>query len=248
VLIFNTGDLVAEGSEESDWQRYFDITAPLGAVAPVVPALGNHDRARAGQGAAKTWHLFAMAPADRPGWASFDLSGVHFVILDGEQAQRTAQHDWLVADLARAKARHPRAIFAFLHEGPWAHGVHGGSAIVEKAFASALAAAGTDILFVGHDHLYERGVGETPKGPLPYVVAGGGGAPLYPPSCRVGGGDAVAPAAPLPPCPSSVAIIEKTYHYIILEVSDRGISLCPRHPDGAPVEACVSYPPHRGRR
>jgi hypothetical protein len=246
VVIFNTGDLVGEGNEESNWQRYFDITGPLGAVAPVVPALGNHDRARAGLGAAKTWGLFAMSPAGRPGWTSLDLSGVHFIILDAEQWHSAAQHDWLVGDLSRARAAHPRAIFAFLHEGPWAHGIHGGSAAVEAAFTPLLAAAGTDVLFVGHDHLYERGVGETAKGTLPYVVAGGGGAPLYDPSCRVGEGPAG--AAPLPRCPASVAIVEKTYNYLIIEVGDHGVSLCARRPDGTPIEACVDYPLRHQRR
>jgi hypothetical protein len=49
-LVINTGDLTDEGSQESNWQRYFDVTAPLGAIAPVIPALGNHDTARRGEG------------------------------------------------------------------------------------------------------------------------------------------------------------------------------------------------------
>ena len=45
-LIVNTGDLTDVGSEESNWQKYFEITAPMGVIAPVVPALGNHDADR----------------------------------------------------------------------------------------------------------------------------------------------------------------------------------------------------------
>src|SRR5262249_26194300 len=47
-LVFNTGDLTDNGGQESNWQRYFEITAPMGAIAPVIPVLGNHDAASAG--------------------------------------------------------------------------------------------------------------------------------------------------------------------------------------------------------
>src|SRR5262249_1088422 len=159
------GDLVGEGSEESNWQRYFEITAPLGALAPVVPALGNHDIARAGFGAAKTWALFGLpsaAPAGRrPGWTSLDLGGGARVVPDARQATNAEQRRWLAADLARARRAHVRAIFAFCHEGPWSHGLHGGTRDMERALAPVLAAAGVDLLFAGHDHIYERGVGST---------------------------------------------------------------------------------------
>ena len=81
-LVINTGDLTDVGSEESNWQRYFDITAPLGAIAPVIPVLGNHDAARGGAGALKTWELFGMPTPAPPFYTSFDLGGVHFVVLD----------------------------------------------------------------------------------------------------------------------------------------------------------------------
>jgi hypothetical protein len=283
-LVLNTGDLVAIGSEESDWQRYFSIAAPLGAIAPVVPALGNHDTARGGTGAAKSWSLFGMKAAAGaaavPGYTSFDWGGAHFVILDSNQPTE-AQRRWVERDLAAARRRGTRAIFAFCHAGPWAHGVHGDSEVMARVLAPALAAGRVDVLFSGHDHLYERGVGTTPRGPLPYVVTGGGGAPLYNPSCRVapaaeplavagtspprtvaaartlaetatasptGKAAAAAPAAlpaataSLPACPPSVAALEKTHHYIIVEVEGRTIRLCTRLPGGDPVEPCVTFP------
>jgi hypothetical protein len=35
------------------------------------------------------------------------------------------------------------------------------------------------------------------------------------------------------------------YHDLMVEVSERGITLCPRHADGTPVETCVELPAHR---
>ena len=126
-LIVNTGDLTDLGSEESNWQKYFEITAPMGAISPVVPALGNHDGERRGTGAALTWSLFGVPAKGPPGWTSLDLGGVHFVILSTNEMRNPAQVAWLRDDLAAARRHHARAIFAFCHEGPWSHGVHGGA-------------------------------------------------------------------------------------------------------------------------
>ncbi len=247
-LVINTGDLTDVGSEESNWQKYFEITAPLGAIAPVVPALGNHDADRRGAGSPIAWSLFGVPAKGPPGWTSFDLGGVHFVILSTNEMRNPAQRDWLRRDLAWARRREhpPRAIFAFCHEGPWSHALHGGESIMVHDYAPILEAAHVDVLFSGHDHIYERGVGTTPEGKLTYVVSGGGGAPLYSPHCQAASGPPpVGVPAPLPPCPASVQVLTNTYHYIMVEVSPGGIRLCPRHPDGSPVEACVTLPPRR---
>jgi len=247
-LIVNTGDLTDVGSEESNWQKYFEITAPLGAIAPVVPALGNHDADRRGAGARLTWDLFGVPAKGPPGWTSLDLGGVHFVILSTNEMQNPAQLAWLRDDLARARRHHARAIFAFCHEGPWAHGFHGGASQMARDYAPLLAAAHVDVLFSGHDHIYERGIGTTPAGRLTYVVTGGGGAPLYNPRCQSPSGPPpVGVPGPLPACPPSVLVLTNTYHYIMVEVSESGVvTLCPRHPDGSAVEACVQLPPHGG--
>jgi hypothetical protein len=247
-LIVNTGDLTDVGSEESNWQKYFEITAPLGAIAPVVPALGNHDADRGGAGARLTWDLFGVPAKGPPGWTSLDLGGVHFVILSTNEMRNPAQLDWLRDDLARARRHHVRAIFAFCHEGPWAHGFHGGASQMARAYAPLLAAAHVDVLFSGHDHIYERGIGTTRAGRLTYVVTGGGGAPLYNPRCQSPSGPPpVGVPGPLPACPPSVLVLTNTYHYIMVEVSESGIvTLCPRHPDGSAVEACVQLPPQGG--
>ena len=244
-LVLNTGDLVAVGSEESAWQRYFEITAPLGAIAPVVPALGNHEAYI--KGAAKSWSLFGLSsasPAPGTGFTSLDWGGIHIVVLDTNNMD-SAQKEWLTKDLASAKKHRPRAIFAICHEGPWAHGAHGGSRMMEREVAPLLVAGGVDVLFAGHDHIYERGVGSVGgRAVLPYVIAGGGGAPLYNPSCEtptaVADKTVVKPASTLPTCPTSVGIIKKAYHYIVVEVDAGTIRLCPRAPDGSEIEPCVA--------
>ena len=244
-LVINTGDLTDVGSEEANWQRYFDITAPLGAIAPVIPALGNHDAARSGVGALKTWQLFAMPKPAPPFYTSIDLGGVHFVVLDTNDGG-SEQREWLKDDLARARRHDARAIFAFCHEPPWSHGLHGDSHRLKRDYAPLLAAGHVDALLCGHDHIYERGTGPTPKGELTYIVTGGGGAPLYNPRCQAASGPLPGDVpGPLPPCPPTVAVLTKTYHYVMITVAPDGIQLCPKRPDGSAVEPCVGLPPHR---
>lgn len=257
-LVLNTGDLVAAGGEESAWQRYFEITRSLGEVAPVVPALGNHEAYLAGS--ARSWALFGLPSAGTDGvsgYASFDWGALHFVVLDTNHLD-SRQTAWLVRDLAAARRKHPRAIFAVCHEGPWSSGPHGGSRAMERDLVPLLVAGGVSLLFAGHDHLYERGIGTVAGHPgvaLPYVVTGGGGAPLYNPTCQTAGPSGSLPppsssptlptslsVAPLPPCPSSVAIVRKAYHYLVVEVDDRAIHVCPRAPDGTLLEPCWSPP------
>jgi hypothetical protein len=257
-LVLNTGDLVAAGGDAAAWQRYFEITRALGATTPVVPALGNHESYLGG--AARSWALFGLksagsAPAS--GYASFDWGALHFVVLD-TNALDAEQLAWLTRDLAAAAHRRPRAIFAICHEGPWSSGPHGGSSAMERDVVPILAAGGVTLLFAGHDHLYERGAGLVRGGGaagaaprrFPYVVTGGGGAPLYNPTCEVvspgaagAAGSGVAPASGLPACPPSVEIVRKAYHYIVVDVdADGGVRVCPRAPDGTAIEPCWSPP------
>jgi hypothetical protein len=258
-LVLNTGDLVAAGGDATAWQRYFEITRVLGATTPIVPALGNHESYLGG--AAGSWALFGLksagsAPAS--GYASFEWGALHFVVLDTNLLD-AEQLTWLTRDLAAAARRHPRAIFAICHEGPWSSGPHGGSSTMERDVVPILAAGGVTLLFAGHDHLYERGAGPVRGGGgsaprrLPYVVTGGGGAPLYNPTCEVvstssagaagAAGAAAAPTSGLPPCPPSVAIVRKAYHYIVVDVDAHGgVRVCPRAPDGTAIEPCWSPP------
>jgi len=245
-LVVSPGDLTDVGSEESNWQRYFEITAPLGAIAPIIPVLGNHDTARGGAGAPITWSLFAMPTPAPPFFTSFDLGGVHFVVLDSNDAGNSAQREWLKEDLARAQRHRARGVFAFCHESPWSHGLHGNTHKMIRDYAPLLAAGHADVLFCGHDHTYERGVGSTPAGKLVYVDSGGGGAPLYNPRCQAAAGPPPGDVpGPLPPCPAMVAALTKTYHYILVTVADDAITLCPKRPDGSAVEPCIPLPPHR---
>lgn len=231
-LALVTGDLVDAGSDEGDWERFFEIARGLLRGLAIYPAPGNHEAARLGRGMARFLELFRwpLRPGEPDGaYYSFDAAGVHFVALDSNQYRSPAQKQWLERDLAAARKAGARAIFAFTHDGPWSSGMHGGNATCASQYVPILERYGTTMLFGGHDHHYERGK----VGNLPYLVSGGGGAGLRLARCGVPGKR---------PCAPTVTTFANEHHYVIVEVLPTLFRVCPRRPDGTPIEPCTDYP------
>jgi hypothetical protein len=65
--------------------------------------------------------------------------------------------------------------FVFFHIPPYSSGGHGSNLDVRQALGPLFEQYGVAIVFNGHDHDYERSVANG----VTYIVAGGGGAPLY---------------------------------------------------------------------
>ena len=226
-LAIVTGDLVDMGSDEADWDRYFELATPLLARVAVYPSPGNHEYARGGRGAERFRALFRPNDPDGAPWRSFDVAGVHFIALDSNSYRAPAQLEWLRRDLARNKAA--RAIVAYSHEGAYSSGLHGDNETAKAQYAPLLERAGAALYVSGHDHHYERGR----VGKLDYIVSGGGGAELRSQRCGVPGRR---------PCLPRVAQLVNEHHYIVVEVLPGFLRLCPKLVDGTPIEPCVSRP------
>jgi hypothetical protein len=65
---------------------------------------------------------------------------------------------------------------AFLHRSPYGSSRHGGDEKVRQDLEPIFARHKVDLVFSGHDHVYERTV---PIRGATYVVSGGGGRRLY---------------------------------------------------------------------
>jgi hypothetical protein len=210
-FVVNTGDMVGE-STGSEWQTFFNIEYPLLLGTPLFPVMGNHEH---DYGEDETFaRLFPLGSAAMFSGRvySFDYGSVHFAVLDsngdlGEQSR------WLDVDLTGADERGQRS-FVAMHWGPvcgcagFQHGSNDDAAVVLDV-ATRHRVAG---LFSGHNHLYERGVSRG----VPYVVTGGGGAPLM-----------------------STGVIESTQatfsqnHYVLVDVGPDAIRLTAKTADGA---------------
>ncbi len=180
-LILHTGDLVYPSGEERHYdRRFFAPYHRLIKEVPVFPVLGNHD-VRKGQAAAflENFHPPLDSPRSSKRFYSFDWGGTHFVALDSELyyddkgSGPEEQKDFLVRDLAATRKRWK---VVFLHRSPYGSSKHGGDLRVREDLEPLFAKLGVDLVFGGHDHVYERTV---PVRGVTYVVSGGGGRRLY---------------------------------------------------------------------
>jgi hypothetical protein len=174
----------------------------------------------------------APAPADAPGeglrgFYSLDVAGVHLVAIDSNQLHRREQLHWLTADLQAAEARRVRATLAWMHDGPYSMGYHGGNSTAARDLVPILERYHVSLLVSGHDHNYERGR----HGTLNYVVTGGGGAELRPLRCGIPGKRR---------CKNMPLAFFNEHHYVRLEVLPGALQLCPRRLDGSPLEECMT--------
>ena len=226
-LAISTGDLVDMGSDEAEWDRYFEVADPLLGSIPVYVAVGNHEYARGGQGIEHYRALFGPESPAAPLWGSFDVAGVHFVYLDSTRYGSPEQLAWLKRDLETLKGA--RAIFVYAHHGAYTSGLHGDNEVAKASYVPVLEHYGVTLFVGGHDHHYERGK----VGTLDYMVSGGGGAELRVQRCGVPGKK---------PCLPRVARFINEHHYVLVEVLPKLVRICPKRPDGTPLEACYTMP------
>jgi len=181
-LILHTGDVVyPNGGERPYDRRFFAPYVELIRGVPVFPVVGNHD-VRKDDGAAflDNFHPPLGNPGSTKRYYSFDWGDAHFVALDSELyyddkgGSTEQQKAFLERDLAATDRRWK---VAFLHRSPYGSSSHGGDERVRHDLAPIFAKHGVDLVFAGHDHVYERTV---PIGGVTYVVSGGGGRKLYP--------------------------------------------------------------------
>jgi 3',5'-cyclic AMP phosphodiesterase CpdA len=149
-------------------------------------------------------------------------------MLDANAYEHEGQRAWLEADLAAARAAGARALFAVTHDGPYARALHGGNRYAAEHYVPVLARYGVTLLFSGHDHYYQRGR----AGGIDYIVSGGGGAPLYRPRCGVRGKRR---------CKVDDGMLHAAveHHYVMVTVSGRQVTACPKRLDGSPIEPCA---------
>jgi hypothetical protein len=179
------GDLVYPSGQASNFDpRFF---TPFGSAlrsTPHYPVLGNHDVLTSnGQPYLDAFYL-PTASSGTERWYSFDFGACHFIGLDSEQTSSTAQSTWLRNDLAAARARNVAWIFVTLHHAAYASGTwHSPSQAVHQAWCPIFEEFEVDVVFQGHDHIYERTTVRRDFYPnkrgVVYFVVGTGGGNVY---------------------------------------------------------------------
>jgi hypothetical protein len=164
----HTGDLVANGSDMSQWDTFLDIEHDLMQASTLYPAMGNHEM--------NHQNYFDVLKPPGP-WYSFDRGDAHFVCLQvdgyGDYTPGRPQYEWLVSDLASTLKPWK---FVFFHIPPYGSVGYGSDLDVRQTLCPLFEQYGVALVFNGHNHGYERSVANG----VTYIVTAGGGAPLYP--------------------------------------------------------------------
>jgi 3',5'-cyclic AMP phosphodiesterase CpdA len=153
------GDIIYDlGQAELYDDRFFAPYAPLLRRMVVWPTIGNHDVGADPLGGPylDAFTLPTNNPASTELYYSFDYGDAHFVCLDTHvsgHAAGSAQLQWAAADLAASSAKWK---FVFFHVPPWTGGTHPDDPGVIAGIVPMVEAAGVDVVFSGHSHVYER--------------------------------------------------------------------------------------------
>ncbi len=208
-FVLHTGDLVADGRDSAQWEKFFTIEAPLLANTVFYPSLGNHER--------NDPHYYQFFEQRLP-YYSFDWGQVHIAIVDTDMRNFAAtdeardkewkeQTAWLDSDLLKSQ----KSVFRFVmfhHPVFTAVGSRQNEKSISADLVPILERGRVQAVFSGHDHNYQH----HEKNGIRYIVTGGGGAPLYEVD---------------KPIPDITKKVEKREHYLQVRVA----------PDRATVEA-----------
>ncbi len=174
-FIVSTGDLVANGDLEKDWdEQFFDNQyggiRELMANMPYMVSVGNHE----GQGS-----LFAKYfPFDffdsNSFYYSFDYANVHFTAIDQftDLDENSEQFKWLENDL---KSTTKQWKIVLIHKPGWTAGGHKNNKKVQKILQPLFEKYNVKLVLAGHNHYYARAM----VNGVCHITTGGGGAPLY---------------------------------------------------------------------
>ncbi len=198
-VIIHVGDLIYPAGAKRDYPlNFYEPNASILPTIPFMPCLGNHDVAT--DRGAPLLEEFVL-PANGPAGIEpernyyFDYGDARFVALDTNLKKHSGAitHEemkmvvapWLRTALTDCDAKWK---FVYFHHPYYTGSAHSadGAAFVKEAFAEVIESCGVDVVFAGHNHLYERTapiqrdeIVSDGKGVV-YITTGAGGARRYP--------------------------------------------------------------------
>ena len=193
--IIDAGDLSYADCVQPRWDTYADMVEHLSQKTPWHSVAGNHEIEGCGNSMGGEFvpykvrraraMPFAESGSSDPLYYSFDVAGVHFVMLSSysDYSKDSAQHAWLRRDLSRVDRVRTPFVVVVMH-APWyqTNSAHKGEGDAMKAsMEGVLLEYGVHMVVAGHVHAYER-VHAVSSGAvlnqtcgIQYVVVGDGG-------------------------------------------------------------------------
>lgn len=165
----HTGDLVAYGMYDEEWDRFFKIEQTLLANVPLFPSPGNHD-------ANDQRYFDAFVLPGNEHWYAFDWGNARIICLQIDAivpfGKESEQVQWLESTLASTTQEW---VIVYFHIPPY-------DALPEDDMGYAvrvnvvpvLERYGVDLVLSGHNHNYQRSL----VNGVTYIVTGGAGGEL----------------------------------------------------------------------
>jgi Calcineurin-like phosphoesterase len=222
-LFFNTGDLVADGMDEDQWDDYFEIEEDLLLNTVINPVVGNHE-IETGLTMFTRWFTTGR-------YYTFTYGNAVFIVLDTEGVIAQGSAQYTMAKDALEDAVSDPAIdfkFVFFHQPGVTTGSHDPNRTIVNQYLDLFEQNNVDVVFNGHNHIYEHGL----VNGVHHVVSGGGG---------VGTSSTFSTR-------DWTVHVESTRHFCTVSVEDDSYSVVVRRPDGSLVdqfsgdEATGGYP------
>ena len=198
-ILLLSGDLVADGNNEDDWDYQFfnhdyEKIQQLIRSAPILSSMGNHE----GNGTlfAKYFPYPFYTSGDY--YWSFDYGPVHISIIDqySDYSVGSTQYQWLENDLKNTSKKWKILLF---HKPGWsAAGGHSNDTDVQNIIQPLCENYGVQFVITGHNHYYARAFVNR----VEHITSGGGGAPLYTPD----------------PTQPNIVKTDKSFHFIKLRI------------------------------
>ena len=153
-IIFG-GDIVNNGSSQSDWNEWFDIYEDLISSIPFFSCDANHENS--------SHNLFdQFVWPNNEKWYSFNYGNAHFIFLQVKSEKDTIpidskQYKWLENDL-RESDEDPDIKWKFItfHAPVYCDSVHPSNTSLRETLSPLFEKYHVDMVFNGHNHLYER--------------------------------------------------------------------------------------------
>jgi len=167
--VFSTGDQVNDGRVAAEWAVFNEIVAPICETSEFYPLLGNHER-----NAELYFKNFRLPGNER--WYAVRKGPVLFLMLDSNWpiGPGSNQHAWLEKELQNVSVD-VKFVTVLFHHPILSSGPYPDEKNLGRRLLPLLEKYRVDIVFVGHDHVYERSF----KDGITHVTTGGGGAPLH---------------------------------------------------------------------
>jgi len=178
-FVLHSGDILSNGRNREEWySEWFTPGRAMFARAPVLVAWGNHER----PADPESWlhrYYTNRSQLHGPGYFSFTHGQAQFISLNIYEPfdPGSVQYRWLAHMLETN--RFPFIIVA-AHPSPLsgsAHAHDGDVRNLRKYIVPLLARYNVNLVFGGHDHVYDRSMYENTM----FVISAGAGAPKYSP-------------------------------------------------------------------